>query len=60
VEEFNRKFNKKVKGFAKEAEEILRRYSWPGNVRELKNIIERIMILRDVGRLITPENIRGD
>jgi two-component system response regulator AtoC len=57
VEEFNRKFNKKVKGFAKEAEEILRRYTWPGNVRELKNIIERIMILRDVGRLITPENI---
>jgi two-component system response regulator AtoC len=60
VEEFNRKFNKKVKGFAKEAEEILRRYAWPGNVRELKNIIERIMILRDVGRLITPENIPAE
>ena len=60
VEEFNRKFNKKVKGFAKEAEEILRRYSWPGNVRELKNIIERIMILRDVGRVITPENIPAE
>lgn len=60
VEEFNRKFNKKVKGLAKEAEEILRRYSWPGNVRELKNIIERIMILRDVGRLITPENIPAE
>jgi len=60
VEEFNRKFNKKVKGIAKEAEEILRRYSWPGNVRELKNIIERIMILRDVGRYITPENIPSE
>jgi transcriptional regulator with GAF, ATPase, and Fis domain len=60
VEEFNRKFNKKVKGFSKEAEEILRRYSWPGNVRELKNIIERIMILRDVGRFITPENIPAE
>jgi two-component system response regulator AtoC len=60
VEEFNRKFNKKVKGFAKEAEEILRHYTWPGNVRELKNIIERIMILRDVGRLITPENIPAE
>jgi transcriptional regulator with GAF, ATPase, and Fis domain len=60
VEEFNRKFNKKVKGFAKEAEEILRRYAWPGNVRELKNIIERIMILRDVGRVITPENIPAE
>jgi len=60
VEEFNRKFNKKVKGFTKEAEEILRRYAWPGNVRELKNIIERIMILRDVGRHITPENIPAE
>jgi transcriptional regulator with PAS, ATPase and Fis domain len=60
VEEFNRKFNKKVKGVAKEAEEILRRYSWPGNVRELKNIIERIMILRGVGRYITPENIPAE
>ncbi len=60
VEEFNRKFNKKVKGFTKEAEDILRRYSWPGNVRELKNIIERVMILRDVGRQITPENIPAE
>jgi transcriptional regulator with GAF, ATPase, and Fis domain len=60
VEEFNRKFNKKVKGLTKEAEDILRRYSWPGNVRELKNIIERIMILRDVGRYITPENIPSE
>jgi transcriptional regulator with PAS, ATPase and Fis domain len=60
VEEFNRKFNKKVKGVTKEAEEILRRYTWPGNVRELKNIIERIMILRDVGRHITPENIPAE
>jgi len=60
VDEFNRKFNKKVKGFTKEAEEILRRYSWPGNVRELKNIIERVMILRDVGRFITPENIPAE
>jgi two-component system response regulator AtoC len=60
VEEFNRKFNKKVKGVTKEAEEILRRYPWPGNVRELKNIIERIMILRDVGRHITPENIPAE
>lgn len=60
VDEFNRKFNKKVNGLTKEAEEILRRYSWPGNVRELKNIVERIMIHRDVGRYITPENIPAE
>ena len=39
VEEFNRKFKKKVTGFAEDAERILTAYPWPGNVRELKNII---------------------
>ena len=56
VEEFNRKFMKKVKGFAEDAEIILTAYHWPGNVRELKNIIERIMILHNTGSMI-PENL---
>ncbi len=60
VGEFNKKFNKKVKGFSKEAEEFLKQYPWPGNVRELKNIIERIMILRHVGDYITAENIPAE
>jgi two-component system response regulator AtoC len=60
VEEFNKKFNKKVKGFSREAEDCLMRYAWPGNVRELKNIIERIMILRHVGDYITAENIPAE
>ncbi len=60
VDEFNRKFNKKVKGFSREAEGCLKQYAWPGNVRELKNIIERIMILRHVGDYITEENIPAE
>lgn len=57
VEEFNKKFGKKVVGFSREAEEILRTYNWPGNVRELKNIIERVMILQSFGATINPENL---
>ena len=57
VEEFNRKFMKKVKGFTEDTERILIAYSWPGNVRELKNIIERIMILHNEGTMITSENL---
>jgi two-component system response regulator AtoC len=57
INEFNNKFNKKVKSFSKEAEEILRNYAWPGNVRELKNIIERVMILQNVSSLITPDDL---
>jgi len=57
IEEFNNKFNKNAKGFTKEAEEVLVKYSWPGNVRELKNIIERVMILQDVGIFITRDDL---
>ena len=58
VEEFNKKFKKKVKGFAEDAERILMAYPWPGNVRELKNIVERIMILHSDGAMITAESLR--
>jgi two-component system response regulator AtoC len=60
VEEFNKKFGKKVKGLSKDAELIFKAYPWPGNVRELKNIIERMMILQNIGNIITPENIPAE
>ena len=60
VEEFNRKFKKKVKGFTEDAEHILTAYHWPGNVRELKNIIERIMILHNDGTMITSESLPAE
>ena len=60
VEEFNRKFKKKVTGFTEDAERILIAYPWPGNVRELKNIIERIMILHRDGLQISCENLPAE
>jgi two-component system, NtrC family, response regulator AtoC len=60
VQEFNKKFSKRVKGFGRDAEIILQAYPWPGNVRELKNIIERIMILKSVGAVITPDNVPSE
>ncbi len=60
LEEFNRKFRKKVGGFSPEAEQILLAYPWPGNVRELKNIIERVMILQNVGATIMPDNLPAE
>lgn len=60
VEEFNKKLNKRVRGFSKDSEEILKKYPWPGNVRELRNIIERIMILQNIGKVITPENLPAE
>jgi len=60
MEEFNRKFGKKVRGFSKEAEHILKAYSWPGNVRELKNIIERVMILQKSGNTLTADDLPAE
>jgi Nif-specific regulatory protein len=37
-----------------EALELLRAYRWPGNIREMRNVIERAVLLCDIGR-ITPE-----
>ncbi len=60
IDEFNKKLMKKVKNISKEAETILKAYPWPGNVRELKNIIERVMILQNIGSTITPETLPAE
>lgn len=57
MDEFNKKFKKNIRGFSQDAEVILKNYIWPGNVRELKNIIERVMILKHSGKMITAENL---
>jgi two-component system response regulator AtoC len=57
VDEFNKKFKKSIRGFSRDAELILKNYTWPGNVRELKNIIERMMILKHSGKMITADNL---
>ena len=44
--------NKKgIKGFTRQAVEILQSYPWPGNIRELINVVERGTILSGSDRL---------
>jgi DNA-binding NtrC family response regulator len=45
------KSHKKISGFAKDAMEMLLRYSYPGNVRELENAVERAIILEKGSRI---------
>ena len=56
VERFARKSRPKVRGFNKEAIEVLKRHRWPGNVRELRNVVERAVILSE-HELLTPEDV---
>src|SRR5262249_7085926 len=44
MQKFSTRFGRGIKGFSKEASELLLRYDWPGNVRELMNFVERIFI----------------
>jgi len=48
---------KEVRGFAREAAELLASHRWPGNVRELHNEIERATALVVSGGAITPEHL---
>lgn len=41
----NKKYQKKLNGFAAEALETLLAAPWPGNVRQLQNIIEQVVVL---------------
>lgn len=42
---FARRYNKRITGFTKDAEQSLLQYDWPGNVRELSNVVNRAVIL---------------
>lgn len=47
LQEYNKKFHKRIKGFTEAAKEALLAYWWRGNVRELKNVIERSVLLAE-------------
>jgi Nif-specific regulatory protein len=45
LQKFNAETGRKLRGFAPQAMELMRKYRWPGNVRELKNVVERAVVL---------------
>lgn len=47
INQFNKKFSKKIKGFTPDAAELMKAYQWKGNIRELRNVIERIVLLEN-------------
>lgn len=45
VDEQNRRFHTAVKGFTREAMEVMLHYDWPGNVRQISNVVQAAMAI---------------
>ena len=50
--DLNHRFQRTVRGFTADAQQLLVEYDWPGNVREIKNVLEG-MFAELPGRLVT-------
>lgn len=45
IDKYNRLYNKMIKGFTKQAKDLLMKYSFPGNVRELEHMVSSAIAL---------------
>ncbi|MBB1077937.1 PEP-CTERM-box response regulator transcription factor [Rhodoferax sp. 4810] len=59
LSQFNREFNKAIRGFTRDATTAITHYSWPGNVREVENRIKRAVIMAE-GRQLTSADLELD
>jgi two-component system, NtrC family, response regulator HupR/HoxA len=55
LKHFSVKLNRRIGALQDETSRLLMRHSWPGNVRELQNEIERIVLLAETGKEISPD-----
>ncbi len=63
LQRFSKEFNRSMRGFSRDALDLVMRYHWPGNVRELRNVVERICIMHDVEKILPahlPREIWGE
>ncbi len=52
---FNARAAGAIEGFSEAALAVLGRYDWPGNIRELRNLMERLVVLKQDGIIDTDD-----
>jgi formate hydrogenlyase transcriptional activator len=56
VGRFAKSSGKHIRQIGKHTLEQLKAYDWPGNIRELQNVVERAVILSEVGTFVVDES----
>ncbi|MGK7867285.1 sigma 54-interacting transcriptional regulator [Falsiroseomonas sp. E2-1-a20] len=60
---FAREEGKRLRSFARDAEQALAGYAWPGNVRQLQNVLRNVVVLHDGEQvqqaMLPPTLLRG-
>jgi len=57
IEKMAKRKKKSIKGVNAEALRAFEAFDWPGNIRELENLMERLIVLKEEGSLITPRDL---
>ncbi|MBU1232340.1 MAG: sigma-54 dependent transcriptional regulator [Proteobacteria bacterium] len=62
---YNQRYMKdRIQGFSTASQELMVNYKWPGNVRELKNVVERLVVLKNPSMIephhLPPEIVGND
>lgn len=57
IEKMAKRKKKTIKGVNPDALRSLEAHEWPGNIRELENLMERLIVLKEEGSLITPKDL---
>jgi len=57
IEKMAKRKKKSIRGISTEALRLFEAHDWPGNIRELENLMERLVVLKEKGAMITPKDL---